>query len=125
MKKHFLLTPGPTPIPPEVSAKEGLPVLHHRTAEFGAIFQEVIENLKYAFQTKNDVFLIAGSGTGAMESAVSNLLSPGDTALVASSGVFGDRFTKIMEAYGINAVAMREPDGQVVEPSKIEDALKK
>ena len=125
MKKHFLLTPGPTPIPPEVSAKEGLPVLHHRTSEFGAIFQEVIENLKYAFQTKNDVFLIAGSGTGAMESAVANLLSPGETALVASSGVFGDRFIKIMEAYGIQAIPLREPDGQVVVPAKIEEALKK
>src|SRR4029077_16349530 len=125
MKKKYLLTPGPTPIPPEVSAKEGLPVLHHRTAEFGAIFQEVIENLKYAFQTKNDVFVMAGSGTGAMESAVSNLLSPGDTALVASSGVFGDRFGKIMEVYGIKTIVVREPDGQIVVPNKIEDALKK
>ncbi len=125
MKKHFLLTPGPTPIPPEVSAKEGLPILHHRTSEFGAIFQEVIENLKVVFQTKNDVFVTASSGTGAMESAVCNLLSPGDTALVASSGVFGDRFTKILEVYGVKTVVLREPDGQVTVPSKIEDALKK
>src|ERR1051326_9395859 len=120
MKKRFLLTPGPTPIPPEVSAKEGLPVLHHRTSEFGVIFQEVIENLKYAFQTKNDVFVIASSGTGALESAVCNLLSPGDTALVASSGVFGDRFAKILDVYGIKTVLLREPDGQIVVPAKIE-----
>ena len=125
MKKRFLLTPGPTPIPPEVSAREGLPVMHHRTSEFGIIFQEVIENLKYAFQTKNDVFVIAGSGTGAMESAVCNLLSPGDTALVATSGVFGDRFVKILEIYGIKTNVQREPDGQIVSPSKMEDALKK
>jgi aspartate aminotransferase-like enzyme len=125
MKKHFLLTPGPTPIPPEVSAREGLPVLHHRTSEFGAIFQEVIENLKYAFQTKNDVFVIASSGTGAMESAVCNLLSPSDTAIVASSGVFGDRFSKIMDVYGIKAVLVREPDGYPVSASKIEEALQK
>jgi serine---pyruvate transaminase len=124
MKKQFLLTPGPTPIPPEVSSKEGLPVMHHRTAEFSAIFQEVIENLKYAFQTKNDVFLIASSGTGALESAVCNLLSPGDTALVASSGVFGDRFIKMIEVYGAKAVVLREPDGHAVIPQKIEDALK-
>ncbi len=125
MKKHFLLTPGPTPIPPEVSAKEGLPVLHHRTSEFAAIFQEVIENLKYVFQTKNDVFVTASSGTGALESAVCNLMSPGDTVLVASSGVFGDRFTKILEVYGAKTIVLREPDGQVVVPAKIEEALKK
>jgi aspartate aminotransferase-like enzyme len=125
MKKHFLLTPGPTPIPPEVSAKEGLPILHHRTSEFAAIFQEVIENLKYVFQTKNDVFVTASSGTGALESAVCNLLSAGDTALVASSGVFGDRFTKILEVYGVKTIVLREPDGQVVVPAKIEESLKK
>ena len=125
MKKHFLLTPGPTPIPPEVSAQEGLPVLHHRTGEFGIIFQEVIENLRYVFQTKNDVFVTASSGTGAMESAVCNLLSPGDTALVASTGVFGDRFAKILEVYGVKSIVLREPDGHVTVPSKIEEALKK
>src|SRR5262245_51439424 len=111
MKKKFLLTSGPTPIPLEVSSKEGLFILHYRTTEFSAIFQEVIENLKYVFQTKNDVFIISGSGTGVMESAVSNLLSPGDTAIVASSGVFGDRFAKIMDAYGVKAVLVRESDG--------------
>ena len=121
MKKSFLLTPGPTPIPPEVSAKEGLPILHHRTAEFGAIFQEVIENLKYVFQTKHDVFVTASSGTGSLESAVCNLLSPGDTALVATSGVFGDRFVKIMEVYGVKAIVLREPDGEVAVPAKIEE----
>jgi len=124
MKKRYLLTPGPTPIPPEVSSKEGLPVQHHRTAEFGALFQEIIENLRYVFQTKNDVFVIASSGTGALESAVCNLLSSGDTALVATSGVFGDRFVKLLEVYGIKVIILREPDGQIVVPSKIENALK-
>ena len=68
---------------------------------------------------------MASSGTGALESAVSNLLSPGDTALVASSGVFGDRFANISEVYGIKVVLIREPDGRIVPPPKIEDALKK
>ena len=125
MKKLHLITPGPTPIPPEVSSAEGLPVLHHRTAEFSAIFAEVIEGLKFVFQTKNDLFIVPGSGTAGMESAVANLLSPGDAALVASSGLFGDRFGKIMEAYGIKPIILREPDGQVVVPAKIEEALKK
>ena len=125
MKKNYLLTPGPTPVPPEVSAKEGLPVLHHRTSEFGVIFTEVIEGLKYVFQTKNDVVMTTGSGTAALECAVVNLLSPGDTALVASTGWFGDRFIKILENYNITVIKIREADGEVVIPSKVEDALKK
>ncbi len=78
MKKPYLITPGPTPIPPEVSAKEGLPILHHRTNEFQAFFAEVIAGLKYVYQTKNDVLLMSCSGSGAMESAVANILSPGE-----------------------------------------------
>jgi aspartate aminotransferase-like enzyme len=124
MKKNYLITPGPTPVPPEVSAKEGLPILHHRTSEFGMIFSQVIEDLKYVFQTKNDVLMTAGSGTAALESAVANLLSPGDKALVVSTGWFGDRFKKICDAYGINALFIREPEGDVAIPSKIEDMLK-
>jgi aspartate aminotransferase-like enzyme len=125
MKKYYLITPGPTPIPPEVSSKEGLPILHHRTKEFGVYFTEVIEGLKYVFQTKNDVLLITCSGTGAMESAVANLMSAGDTAIVASSGAFGERWGKILERYGVLVVFVREPEGQAIPPAKIEEALKK
>jgi len=124
MKKAYLITPGPTPIPPEVSSKEGLPVLHHRTHEFGVIFTEVIEGLKYVFQTKNDVLLLTSSGTGAMESAVANLLSAGDTAIVASSGAFGERWGKILGIYGAKVVFVRAADGYAVEPAKIQQALK-
>lgn len=123
MKKNYLITPGPTPIPPEVSSKEGLPVLHHRTNEFGAIFTEVIEGLKYVFQTQNDVLLMTSSGTGAMESAVANLMTPGDTAVVASSGAFGERWGKLLEAYGAKVVWIRASDGYAVEPSKVHQAL--
>ena len=101
-----------------------MPVLHHRTNEFGAIFSQVIEDLKYVFQTKNDVFMTAGSGTGALESAVANLLSPGDKALVISTGVFGDRYKKICDAYGVNALHIREADGDVAIPAKVEEQLK-
>lgn len=125
MKKYYLLTPGPTPVPPEVSAKEGLPVLHHRTSEFGVIFTEVLENLKYAFQTRHDVLLLTSSGTGAMESAVANLMSPGQTAIVASSGVFGDRWGKILESYGAQVIWVCEEPGRAIVPSKVEEALKK
>ncbi|MHB9155833.1 MAG: pyridoxal-phosphate-dependent aminotransferase family protein [Endomicrobiales bacterium] len=124
MKKHYLLTPGPTPIPPEVALKEALPILHHRTGEFAAIFADVAEGLKYVFQTKNDVFITASSGTGAMESAVVNLLSPGDKALVASCGNFGERWTKILEAYGLAPVVISAEWGKVVDPAAVAKALK-
>jgi aspartate aminotransferase-like enzyme len=124
MKKAYLITPGPTPIPPEVSSKEGLPILHHRTAEFGAYFVEVIEGLKYVFQTRNDLFLITCSGSGGMESAVANLISSGETAIVAASGAFGERWGKILERYGANVVWVREPEGRAIDPAKVEEALK-
>jgi serine---pyruvate transaminase len=124
MKKQYLITPGPTPIPPEVSSKEGLPILHHRTTEFGAFFVEVIEGLKYVYRTRNDLFLITSSGTGAMESAVANLMSPGDTAIVGASGAFGERWGKILDRYGVKTVFVREPEGHAINPAKIEEALK-
>jgi aspartate aminotransferase-like enzyme len=124
MKKQYLITPGPTPIPPEVSSKEGLPILHHRTTEFGVYFDEVIEGLKYVFQTRNDLLLMTCSGSGGMESAVANLISAGDTAIVASSGAFGERWGKILERYGAKVVWVREPSGHAMVPAKIEDALK-
>ncbi|MFH1367652.1 MAG: alanine--glyoxylate aminotransferase family protein [Elusimicrobiota bacterium] len=124
MKKHYLLTPGPTPIPPEVALKEALPILHHRTSEFGAVFGEVAEGLKYIYQTKNDVFILSSSGTGAMEAAVVNLLSPGDEALVASCGNFGERWVKILETYGIKPVSILAEWGKVVNPADVEKALK-
>ena len=82
MNDQILLTPGPTPIPPEVLHEESLPIIHHRTKEFGQLFAEVQDNLRYVFQTKEKVFLLASSGTGAMECAVANLVSAGDHALV-------------------------------------------
>ena len=125
MKKYYLITPGPTPIPPEVSSKEGLPILHHRTHEFGAVFTEVIEGLKYVFQTKGDVLLLTSSGTGAMESAVANIMNAGETAIVGVSGAFGDRWVKLLETYGAKVIAVKADDGYAVDPAKIEEALQK
>jgi aspartate aminotransferase-like enzyme len=124
MKKHYLLTPGPTPIPPEVALKEAQPILHHRTSEFAAIFNDVSEGLKYVYQTSNDVYILSSSGTGAMEASVVNLLSPGDEALVASCGNFGERWVKQLEAYGIKSVNLLAEWGKAVSPSEIEKALK-
>ncbi|MCK9582511.1 MAG: alanine--glyoxylate aminotransferase family protein [Endomicrobiales bacterium] len=124
MKKHYLLTPGPTPIPTEVALAGAKPIIHHRTAEFAAIFGKVIEGLKYVFCTQNDVLIMASSGTGAMESSVVNLLSPGDDVIVAQSGNFGERWVKLLSAYGINPIIVDTEWGKAVNPNEIEKALK-
>jgi len=125
MRKYFLLTPGPTPIPPEVAQKESLPILHHRTSEFGEYFIQVIEGLKYVFQTqKNDIFIITSSGTGAMESAIVNLLNKDDEVIVASCGVFGNRWEKICNTYGVKVIKIESEWGKSVNPEEIEQKLK-
>lgn len=124
MKKIFLMTPGPTQVPPEVSASEGKPIIHHRTPEFETIFKDILSGLKKVFKTENTVLIFASSGTGAMESAVANLLCAGDTALTVAGGKFGERWTEICRAYGVNAIQIDVEWGYAVEPSLIEKYLK-
>jgi len=124
MRKNYLLTPGPTPLPPQVCEALARPIIHHRTPQFQAVIKEVSEGLKYVFQTKNDVFILASSGTGAMEAAVINLLSPGDTALVIQGGKFGERWTEICKSYGINTDILDVEWGRAVEPAAVENRLK-
>ncbi|MDR1952751.1 MAG: alanine--glyoxylate aminotransferase family protein [Elusimicrobiota bacterium] len=123
MKKHYLLTPGPTPIPPNVALKEALPILHHRTSEFAEVYKDVAEGLKYVFQTKQEVYTIAGSGTAAMETAIVSFLSAGDEIIVADCGVFGDRWKKIAESYGVKVISVSAQWGKAVKPNEIEKAL--
>src|SRR5262245_22275501 len=125
MKKYYLLTPGPTPVPHRVAAKSAEPILHHRTKEFQQIFASVQEGMKYVFRTKQDIIMISGSGTAAMDSAVTNTLSPGDHVIIGSIGSFGERWVKISEAYGLTPTIIREEWGQPLSPVKIEEALKK
>jgi aspartate aminotransferase-like enzyme len=101
MRKEYLLTPGPTPLPPQISLAMARPIIHHRTPQFQEVLKEVSLGLKWVFQTNNDVFIISSSGTGAMEAAVANLLSSGDTALVVQGGKFGERWSEIAKSYGI------------------------
>lgn len=122
---YILLTPGPTPLPPSVYKVLQEPILHHRTKEFEAQFHEMIENMKYVFRTKNDVLMVSSSGTGAMESSIANLLSPGDPCLVHVTGAFGRRFVKLAKAYGLDPVVIEEEWGHAADPQKLEDALKK
>lgn len=124
MRKQYLLTPGPTPLPPEVSEAMARPIIHHRTPQFQAILKEAAEGLKYVFQTHNDVFMLTSSGTGAMEASVINLLSPGDTAITVEGGKFGERWTELCKAYGIIPEIVNVEWGKAVEPAEIEKRLK-
>jgi aspartate aminotransferase-like enzyme len=103
-EKTYLITPGPTPIPPQVAAAMALPLIHHRSPDFKLLLAQTLAGLGRVFATSQPVLMFAGSGTSAMESAVSNLLAPGDRVLVASAGNFGERWLKIVRAYGL------EPD---------------
>jgi serine---pyruvate transaminase len=125
MLKRYLLTPGPTPVPEEALLAMARPIIHHRTPQFMAILKEAVEGLKYVLQTKNDVFIFASSGTGAMESSVTNLLSRGDKALVVRGGKFGERFSEICQAYGVQAVNIDVEWGNAVNPKLIKDILDK
>ncbi|HAJ56688.1 MAG TPA: aminotransferase [Candidatus Omnitrophica bacterium] len=125
MKKNYLLTPGPTPLPPEICESLSRPIIHHRTPQFQAILKEAEEGLKAVFQTKNDVFMLASSGTGAMEAAVVNLLSWGDKALVIEGGKFGERWTELCEAYGIKPIVLKVEWGKGLDPAVLKEYLNK
>jgi aspartate aminotransferase-like enzyme len=112
--KERLFTPGPTPLLMEAQLRALTMTLHHRTDAFRALMRETLDLLKYYFNTKNDVVVFASSGTGAMEGAVSNLLSPGDRVLIGTAGKFGERWVQLAKAYGIEAVVVEAPYGQAV-----------
>jgi serine---pyruvate transaminase len=99
--KERLLTPGPTPIPEEVSAISSRPLIHHRSPEFSKIFMEVVQGLKYIYQTSQDVFVLLSSGTGAMEKALVNILCPGDKIITINAGKFGARWGQIGRSFGV------------------------
>lgn len=124
MKPYILLTPGPTPLPPQVLEALSQPILHHRTHEFGSIFAQVLHDMQKVYRTKNTVLMITSSGTGAMESAVANLLSPGDKVVVHSTGAFGNRFAKILKAYGIEPMVIFEEWGVAAQTTRLEGVLK-
>ncbi len=123
MEKKYLFSPGPTMLPPEVLLKMAEPIMHHREPEFEKIFAEIREGLKYLFQTKNEVLIFTSSGTGAMEGAVSNILSKGDKAIVVRGGKFGERWGEICKAYGIEFIPIDVEWGKAVDPKQIQKAL--
>jgi len=121
--KQYLMTAGPTPLPPAVSQVMAEPILYHRAPAFVEIYARVLERLKMVFQTRNDVLLFASSGSGAMESAVANLLAPGDVAVVASAGKFGQRWAELCDAHGAQAIHLETEWGEKVDIAEVERAL--
>jgi aspartate aminotransferase-like enzyme len=124
-RKYYLLAPGPVPVPPKVLAAMSEPIIHHRAPAFVKVLEEVRGGLKFLFQTKNEVLILASSGTGAMEGAVTNTLCKGDTSLVVRAGKFGERWAEICEAYGVKPICIDVPWGQAVDPKLIAQELEK
>ena len=112
MIKQYLLSPGPTPIPNEVALAMSETMIHHRTPQFNKVFEEARQGLKTLFGTHGDVLMLACSGTGAMEAAVSNLFSPGDKVLVINGGKFGERWLNIANAFGLDPIEVKVEWGQ-------------
>ena len=124
MLKRYLLTPGPTQVPPEVLLRMSQPLIHHRTPEFSQLFAEVQEGLRWLFQTDQEVLILAASGTGAMEAAVVNTCSAGDTVLVVNGGKFGDRWVKICQSFGVRVVEIKVEWGRAVTVEAVAQALR-
>jgi aspartate aminotransferase-like enzyme len=112
LRKNRLFTPGPTPLLPAAQTAMASFTAHHRTADFRALFQRVLADMKQFIGTKNDVLVLACSGTGVMEAAVTNLTSPGNKVLVLTAGTFGERWTGITKAFGCNVDVLSAPYGQ-------------
>ncbi len=123
MLKKYLLAPGPTAVPEEVLLEMAKPVIHHRTSEFSATFKEAAEKLKLLFGTKNPVLILSGSGTLAMEAALTNTMSEGDKILVVNAGKFGQRWKDIAVKFKCNVISIDLDWGKSVTPEQIKNKL--
>jgi serine---pyruvate transaminase len=121
--KRYLMTAGPTPLPPAVSQVMAEPMLYHRAPAFIEVYARVLDRLKAVFGTSNDVQVFASSGSGAMESAVANLVRRGEPALVASCGKFGERWADLCDAYGADTLHWETEWGRKVEPAELDARL--
>src|ERR1051326_8622642 len=124
LHKNRLFTPGPTPLLPAAQTAMASFTAHHRTADFKALFQRVLADMKEFVGTKNDVLVLACSGTGVMEASVSNLTSPGDKVLVLSAGKFGERWEGLVKTYGCQMDSLRAPYGETITPQQVREKLK-
>jgi aspartate aminotransferase-like enzyme len=123
LRKNRLFTPGPTPLLPAAQTAMASFMAHHRTADFRALFQRVLADMKEFIGTKNHVLVLACSGTGVMEASVSNLTSPGDKVLVLTAGKFGERWTGLAKAFGCNVEVLSKPYGETFSLDEIQSKL--
>jgi serine---pyruvate transaminase len=123
LKKDYIFTPGPTPIPPGVGLSQ-VRMVHHRSRDFGEILGRVLDGLKYVFQTESEVLLFTSSGTGAMEGAIANCFNPADKVAAFCGGKFGERFAEIGEAFGLDVIRVSYRWGDNADPSRLEEVLR-
>jgi serine---pyruvate transaminase len=121
--KQYLMTAGPTPLPPAVSQVMAEPMVYHRAPAFVEVYARVLRRLKDVFQTANEVQVFTSSGTGALESAVANLVRPGEPVLVASCGKFGERWFELSEAYGAETIHWETEWGRKIDPAGLDERL--
>lgn len=124
MLKRYLLAPGPTPVPSEALLAMAMPIIHHRSPDFVPVLDTAKKGLQWLYQTKNDVLILCSTGTGGMVGSVNNFFSPGDKALVINAGNFGERWTKICKAYGLDVKEIAYEWGYAAKPEDVEKALK-
>jgi aspartate aminotransferase-like enzyme len=125
MLKRYLLAPGPTPVPPEVLLAMAAPIIHHRSPDFLPVLDSAKKGLQWLYQTKNDVLILSATGTGGMVGAVNNFFSRGDRVLVINGGKFGERWTKICQAYELKVEEIVVEWGYAVKPELVEEQLRK
>src|ERR1700726_217103 len=123
LQKNRLFTPGPTPLLPAAQTAMASFTAHHRTADFRALFQHVLADMKEFIGTRNDVLVLTCSGTGVMEASVSNLTSPGDKVLVLTAGKFGERWTALAKAFGCTVDVVSAPYGSTFSLDAVKAAL--
>src|SRR4029077_19668251 len=122
--KFRLLAPGPTPVPEETLLELARPVVYHRTPEFRAVLAEVLEDLRYVYRPRCLIIPLTSSGTGALEAAVVNAVPAGGKAICLIAGRFGERRRHLCKAFGAQPIPVVVPDGQVVQPELLTQALK-
>jgi len=122
--KSYLMIPGPTPVPPAVVAAMSRPMIGHRSTDFADLYHRVADKLRLVCQTSGDVFVLTSSGTGAMETAVANVVRPGDKVLALITGNFGERFARIARAFGAAVVEVNFGWGGAVDPQVVAEHLR-
>src|SRR3981081_3704793 len=120
-----LRIPGPTPVPDRVQRAMAAPMINHRGPEFKALLPELEAGLQWAFQTESDMLIFPASGTGGLEAAVANLVSPGERIIAVTIGAFGDRFADLGEAFGAQVIRYALPWGEAADPQDLDDLLGK